>query len=552
MNPLNGGDTDSTRFDSGGSTTDVADTSFKPPLRNSEDDQYPSGLKTVLLSSAALVCIFLIALDQTIIGTAIPRITDQFKSLSDISWYAAAYFMTYGATQPSAGKLYKYYDIKWTFLISMLIFEIGSLICGVAQDSKTLIVGRAIAGMGAGCLTVGSYSIVQLTIRPARRPMMMGVFGMLYAVAGAIGPLLGGAFTEGVSWRWCFYINLPIGGAAAVAVFFFFHLPAAAAPPKVSWSQKVLHSDPGAFVLIMGAITCFVLATQYAGATHAWDSSEVIGLLVGSAAIPAALIAWEMWLGDYASMPPSLYKKRSLWSASAYQFFFCGAYILLLYYLPIYFQSIKNTSPIQSGVNNLPMVLAASIFTLVSGVVVMKTGYAMPVLVSGSAITTVALGLIYTFDIDTPSSKWIGYQILVGVFMAFGIPHGLTVAQAGAGPEDIPAITGNLLFYQTVGGAFSTSAGQAAFVNQLLKELPKTASSVDPHLVLGTGASELRNVFSSEVLPGVVEAYMVGIKGAFAVALAFAGVAFLFSLMVPAKRLETHTNPEDAPMMMGG
>ncbi|EGY14473.1 MFS gliotoxin efflux transporter GliA [Verticillium dahliae VdLs.17] len=458
-------DTDSTQA----SSTDVADARVKAndePSQATDDDQPSSvrpsqGSRTSSRASA------------TCRGTQPPT------------------FMTYGAAQSSGVKLYKSYDIKRTFLASMVVFEVGSLLCGVAPNSKTLVVGRAIAGLGGGALAVGGYSIVSLTVRPAKRPMMMGVLGMVYAVAGAIGPLLGGAFTDRVSWR----------------------------------------------------------CTR--GPTHPWDSSEVIGLLVGAFVLPIVLIAWEIWLGDYASMPPRLYKMRSLWAASAFQFFFLGAYIVLLYYLPIYFQSIKGTSPIQSGVNNLPLVLAASIFSLVGGTVVMKTGYAMPVMLSGSMITTVALGLIYSMDIGTPSSKWIGYQFFVGAFMSFGIPHGLTVAQAGVGPEDLPAVTANLLFYQTIGGAFSTSAGQAGFVNQLLKELPKTAPSVNPQQVIETGASELHNVFPPDVLPGILEAYMVGIKAAFAVALAFSGVAFLFSLFVPAKKLPSHQNPQDAPVAMG-
>ncbi|KAK5460830.1 hypothetical protein LTS15_002893 [Exophiala xenobiotica] len=513
------------------------------------DDLYPHGLKLVLLASASVCAVFLIALDQTIVGTAIPKITDEFHGLDDVSWYAAAYFMTFGAAQTSAGKIYKYYNLKWSFLTSMLIFEVGSLICGIAPNSKTLVVGRAIAGLGGAGLSVGGTSIVSFTVPPAKRPMMMGVIGMTYALAAVLGPLLGGAFTDHVSWRWCFYVNLPIGGVAAVAVFFFFHLPAASAPPQVPWAKRLLHVDPVGFALAMGGIVCFILALQYGGNTHPWDSGVVIGLLVGFVLIAITLVGWEIWLGDYAMMLPRLYKQRSLSTTAPYQFFFMGSYIVLLYYLPIYFQSILGASPIRSGVNNLPLVLAAAVFALAGGAVVMKTGRAQQVMLIGSMLATVAIGLIYTLDIGTSTAKWVGYQFFVGATMAFAIMHGLTIAQANVGPEDLAAVTANLLFFQTVGGAFSTSAGQSAFVNRLLATLPRTAPGVDPGMVLLTGASELHTVFPPDVLPGVLEAYMVGLKAAFAVAVAFSGIAFCCSLAIPTKRLPSHT-PDEAPMVM--
>ncbi|CAM1504942.1 Fc.00g025330.m01.CDS01 [Cosmosporella sp. VM-42] len=514
------------------------------------EGEYPHGMKLFLLAGSSMVAVFLIALDQTIVGTAIPKITDEFHGLNDVSWYSAAYFMTFGATQTSAGKIFKYYNLKWSFLISMIIFEIGSLVCGVAPNSKTLIVGRAIAGLGGAGLSVGGTSIISFTVPPVKRPMMMGVIGMTYCIAAVLGPLLGGAFTDGVTWRWCFYINLPIGGLAAIAVFFFFHLPAAATPPQLPWTKKLLHIDPIGVTLAMGCITCYILALQYGGSTHAWNSSVVIGLLVGFGLLAIALVGWEIWLGEYAMMLPRLWKQRSLSATAAYQFFFMGSYLVLLFYLPIYFQSILNATPIKSGVNNLPLVLSASVFALVGGAVVMKTGRAQQVMFVGSMLATVAIGLIYTLDIGTSTAKWAGYQFFTGAALAFAIMHGLSIAQANVGPEDLAAVTANVLFFQTIGGAFSTAAGQSAFVNRLLATLPKTAPGVNPGLILATGASELHRVFSPEVLPGVLEAYMDGLKAAFAVAVAFCGIAFLCSLAIPFRKLPTHA-PGDAPLAMG-
>ena len=187
--------------------------------------------------------------------------------------------MTFGAAQTSAGKIYKYYNLKWSFLVSMLVFEVGSLICGVAPNSNTLIIGRAIAGLGGAGLSVGGTSIVAFTVRPTKRPMMMGVIAMTYCMAAVLGPLLGGAFTDRVTWRWCFYVNLPIEGLAAAVLLYFFHVPAAGVPPQVTWWKKLLHVDPIGVFLAMGGITCFVLALQYGGVTHPWNSSLVIGPL---------------------------------------------------------------------------------------------------------------------------------------------------------------------------------------------------------------------------------------------------------------------------------
>ena len=240
------------------------------------DDAYPHGIRLVLLAGASIMGVFLISLDQvsaffvllashgliisqTIVGTAIPQITAEFDGLKDVSWYSAAYFMTFGGLEASWGKAFKYFDIKWTFIVSLTIFEIGSLICGVSPTSAVLIIGRAIAGVGAAGISVGGTSIIAFSVPPKQRPVLMGLIGLTYGLSSVLGPLIGGAFTESVTWRWCFYINLPVGGLGTAIVFIFFHLPAAVKPPPISLGRKLLHLDPVGICLTMAAIICFVL-----------------------------------------------------------------------------------------------------------------------------------------------------------------------------------------------------------------------------------------------------------------------------------------------------
>ncbi|KAK0643173.1 putative efflux pump antibiotic resistance protein [Cercophora newfieldiana] len=513
-----------------------------------EPDEYPHGLALFVVVAAIILTVFLTSLDQTIVGTAIPKITNEFGGLEKVSWFGSAYFMCLGGFQSTYGKIYKYFPLKQTFLVSVFIFEIGSLICAVAPNPDAFIVGRAIAGVGgAGCASGGAV-ILAFSVPPEKRPSLMGLVGFAYTIAAIIGPILGGAFADRVTWRWCFYINLPIGGVSMLLIMLFFKNPSASKPAEATWTEKLKHMDPVGSALAMGSIISFILALQYAGVTHAWNSSTVIGLLVGFVAILAALFAWEFYIGEYAMLPPRLMKKRYLWGSSLFQFFFAGCYFLLLYYLPIYFQSIKGEDAVQSGVDNLPLVISGCLSIITGGIVVTKTRHATPFMALGAALTTVGCGLLYTLDIDTSTGKWIGYQILLGFAIAFPFQNALNIAQANSTNEDMSMATAFLTFFQILGGAFSISAAQSGFVNRLISSLAVHAPAVHPLQVIGTGAADLRAVFPPEVLPGIVLAYMDGLRAAFAVAIGFAGVSFLFVSVVPWKRL--HSKPEGDAMVM--
>lgn len=238
-------------------------------LREGGDDEYPTGLKLWLVILSLCLAVFLVALDQTIIAPALGAITGEYGSVGDIGWYGSAYLLTSTALQPLYGKVYRVFDVKAAFLGAVALFELGSLVSAVAPSSAAFVVGRAVAGMGSAGLFSGSIVILAYSLPLRRRPFMFGMFGCMWGVASVAGPLLGGVFTDHLTWRWCFYINLPIGAVAMTVIFFTLNIARVNNPDHLSVLSRIGELDLVGAVILMPAIIMLLLALQWGGTQYA-------------------------------------------------------------------------------------------------------------------------------------------------------------------------------------------------------------------------------------------------------------------------------------------
>ncbi|KAK6833297.1 hypothetical protein PG987_007991 [Apiospora arundinis] len=484
--------------------------------------EYPSMWKAMLIVSGLFMGVFLVALDQTIIGTAIPKITDEFKTIQDVGWYGSAYFLTSTALQPSYGRIYVSFDSKWAFLLAIFLFEVGSLICAVAPTSPVLIAGRAIAGLGVAGIFSGCTVITSFVVPLEKRPLAFSLFGAVWGAAFVAGPLLGGAFTDHVTWRWCFYINLPIGAVSAAVVLLVLNPPPR---PRSEMDKSILvrvrEFDILGAVLMIAAMTCLLLALQWGGKQYTWSAGPIIGLLVGCALLLCVFVAWQFRLGEKATLPPRIMRQRTVAAASVFVIMFGGSAVLFMFYLPIFFQSIRGSSAIMSGIQMLPMLLGLVVASGIVGGLVSYFGFYTPFLIGSTAMFAVGAGLITTYNAEMPDATWIGFQILAGAGLGAGFQIPQAAVQTVLDQKDIPVGSSALIFFQNLGGSIFVSVGQSVFQNGLSKALAELAPTVDPALIFSTGATGLKQalekVGQSGAWPSVLLAYTRGLQDAFKV-----------------------------------
>ncbi|KAK4158685.1 major facilitator superfamily domain-containing protein [Cladorrhinum sp. PSN259] len=476
-----------------------------------ETSQYLMGPKLAMMVCSMCLACFLVLLDTMIVSTAIPRITEDWSSTRSPILGGTQPLTSLGAPQPLSGKIFAHFNNKLSFLAFFLVFELGS-----AASSAMLIVGRAVAGVGAAGILNGALTIISCSVPLENRPKLIGIvmgFNQLGLVAG---PLIGGAFTTYSTWRWCFYVNLPIGGVLILALLAFPVPEQSAKPPAVQVLLKLhKHLDLIGFCRVAPAVLQLILALNFGGVTHPWKSPHVIGLFCGSAATFVVWFFWNRYKGADALLPPAMVSCTAVWTSGLFQSFLMSAVYGAIFFLPIYFQAINDATPILSGVYFLPTVLSQLFVAATSGAIIMAIGYVIPLAVASTVLLSVASGLYSILRPNSPTGWWVGFQLIAGVGSGLGLQLAIISIQTVVSGKELSSAMAFLVFAQSLGPAIVLTLCQVIFYSTLRGELPKRAPGVDREAVIAAGATGFRKIVGDGDLAGVLEAYADGIDRVF-------------------------------------
>ncbi|RPK85432.1 MDR family MFS transporter [Streptomyces sp. ADI98-10] len=496
--------------------------------------------RSVLVAIGALLLgMLLAALDQTIVSTALPTIVSELGGLDHLSWVVTAYLLAATAATPLWGKLGDQYGRKKLFQTAIVIFLIGSALCGVAQNMPQLIGFRALQGLGGGGLMVLSMAIVGDLVTPRERGKYQGLFGAVFGVTSVLGPLLGGFFTEHLSWRWVFYINLPIGVVALVVIAAVLHIPVRREKHTIDYL--------GTF-LIAAVATALVLVASLGGTTWAWNSPQIIGLAVLAVVLLVAFIAVERRAAEPV-LPLKLFRIRTFSLVAVISFVIGFAMFGAMTYLPTFLQVVHDITPTMSGVHMLPMVFGLLITSTGSGQIVSRTGRWKVFPVVGTAVT--AVGLLLLHQLDENSSTW----LMSAFFFVFGAGLGLVmqvlvlVAQNSVSYQDLGVATSGVTFFRSIGSAFGVAIFGTIFANRLTGQLTDalTGRSLPPGVDAGRLAADPRAIgqLPADLRPSVLGAYSTAITDVFLYAVPVVLLAFVLAWFLREDKLRGSVTAPD-------
>jgi len=483
--------------------------------------------------AALLLGMLLAALDQTVVSTALPTIVGDLGGASHIAWIVTAYLLFATVSTPLWGKLGDLYGRKMFFQASIVIFLVGSALSGLSRSLEMLIVCRAFQGLGAGGLMVGAQAIVGDIVSPRERGRYQGLFGGVFAVATVVGPLLGGVLTQDVSWRWVFYVNLPVGAIALVVT-------AVALPSRLPGARHIV--DYAGTIVLTLAATALVLVASLGGTTYPWASFPIVVLGVAGVGLLALWALVERRAAEPV-LPLHLFANKVFAAASAVGFVVGFALFGAVTFLPVFLQVAKGADPTFSGLELLPLMGGLLVTSVLSGLLISRFGRYKVFPIAGAAIMTIGMFLLSTVHAGTSEGVMYLDMAVLGLGLG-GVMQVLVIAVQNAVPyKELGVATAGATFFRSIGGSFGTAVFGAIFANLLVGRLRTAFHGLSVPRGLGASVSPAALAhMPPRVHAAVTAAYSSTIDTVFLVAVPIAAIAFLLTWLLPEIRLGSRSD----------
>jgi EmrB/QacA subfamily drug resistance transporter len=432
----------------------------------------PGRPRVAAVMSGLMLVLLLASLDQTIVSTALPTIVGELGGLEHLSWVVTAYLLAVTVVTPLYGKLGDLYGRKVVLQAALVVFLVGSALCGLAQGMTELIAFRAIQGLGGGGLLVSAQAAIGDVVAPSERGRYSGLFGAVFGVSSIAGPLIGGFFTSHISWRFIFYVNLPVG-VAALAVL-------AATLPSLSERRRQSIDYAGSVLLAIG-LSALILLTTLGGNTYDWGSPQIVGMGIVSVVAIAALV-WFEQRADEPILPPALFRNRVFVVCSAVGLIVGFALFGALTYLPLFQQVVRGLSPTASGLQLLPVMGGLLLTSILSGQIITRTGRYKAFPIAGTAVAALGMYLLSSLDATTGSGIAALHMLVLGLGLGMVMQVLVLATQNAVSYEQLGVATSGATLFRSIGGSLGTAVLGAIFTGRLSAELPGASGggSVNP------------------------------------------------------------------------